>query len=199
MENSSNTFQETANATTTKNSTQRTKKHRQKVAAEGGVWLDIRTSQDIKSIVRAIAQQEKIKTSDASESLLVLGIEAYLQGNIEAATVIPDGRASTKPVQRVDSSDLEKRGLSPRYRIKLPIRQPDQYQSSTTTEPIDDLIPVTIHGQSDLGIADDDGQKLDTQTDKLHVKSLGMPSRTEPFQMDREKHKIFPFGPIQPT
>lgn len=90
--------------------------------------LDIYTSDKIKSEVREIAKKENITAGIAAESLLFLGIEAYLRGGLENDNVMTDD-VSNQVAQSDAVTNLAGRLMSPRHRLELLIKHDDLHQS----------------------------------------------------------------------
>lgn len=188
-----------AKATPEKKSTPRTKAYRAQKASDGLQRLDIYTSKAIKLRVREIAKKERITAGIAAESLLALGLEAYLKGHIKGNSCLSD-----VPFTPTAQSDTENNpavmNVSPRHRLELLLNLGDPLQSNTT-ESTADVLSTTTHDLPDIDrveISANTGE--DEQiADQAHEPPLEMPPKVKSGGMDRERHIIKPFDPTKPS
>jgi hypothetical protein len=186
-------------ATAVKKSTPRTKNFRDKKASAGLQRLDIYTSEEIKSQVREVAKKEGKTAGIAAESLLALGIEAYLQGCITPDTGI--SVVQSEPTAQSDGgTNPAIRAISPRHRLQLHIK-PADIQQSRTNDSGPDISPTTSTSSNDINRVETmSNAAVNTQTMvKASGTSIEIPPNGKSGGMDRQRHRIKPFDPTKPS
>lgn len=186
-------------ATAVKKSTPRTKNFRDKKTAAGLQRLDIYTSAEIKTQVREIGKKEKISAGVAAESLLFLGIEAYLKGRIKGNSCRSDV-PSTPKAQSDTENNPAVMDVSPRHRLELLLKLGDPVQSNTTKS-ITDILSITTHDRPDIDRVEPSAATGEDKqiADQAHETPLETPSKTKSGGMDPERHIIRPFDPTKPS
>ncbi len=152
--------------------TRRTKEYRDKSALLDRSRWELYIDNSVRAEILKIAIVEGLKTGEAAEALLALGINAYASGNAGKASI-----ESTLP--KSDGADASN-SIPPRHRFKLHKSEVLPIQGQATDSQVD--LASSISNEEPPNV------EQDWYRFAVIVHEIWL--RSKPIRMDREKHRI---------